>query len=226
MPEWLRLAADNGDPVPPLEIIVARMAIALVCGLCVSALYRVTLGRGRKDLRTLPTTLVLLSLLIAVVTLVIGNNVARAFGLVGALSIVRFRTVVEDTGDTAFVIFAVTLGMAVGSGYAMMAVIALPTVALATVIMSQFDRRPQAAGPPVVLVVRCAVGLDPALLLGPAFAAHAASQALTALETASKGTTLDAKFSVRLRDPAGLVAFLNDALKIDGVQSVELKQAN
>ena len=49
----------------------------------------------------------LLTILIAMVTMVIGNNMARAFGLVGALSIVRFRTVVEDTRDTAFVIFAV-----------------------------------------------------------------------------------------------------------------------
>ena len=114
MPDWLRLAVSSDDSLPPLTTIVTRMAIALLCGLSVSALYRVTLGRGRKNLRTLPTTLVLLAVLIAVVTLVIGNNVARAFGLVGALSIVRFRTVVEDTRDTAFVIFSVVVGMAVG----------------------------------------------------------------------------------------------------------------
>ena len=49
----------------------------------------------------------LLSILIAMVTQVIGDNIARAFSLVGALSIVRFRTVVRDTQDTAYVIFAV-----------------------------------------------------------------------------------------------------------------------
>jgi len=49
------------------------------------------------------------------VTQVIGDNVARAFSLVGALSIVRFRTVVRDTQDTAYVIFAVVVGMAVGA---------------------------------------------------------------------------------------------------------------
>ena len=59
----------------------------------------------------------LLSILIAMVTQVIGDNVARAFSLVGALSIVRFRTVVRDTVDTAFVIFAVAVGMAVGAGH-------------------------------------------------------------------------------------------------------------
>ena len=49
---------------------------------------------------------------IAMVTQVTGQNVALAFSLVGALSIVRFRTVVQDTNDTAFVIFAVAGGMA------------------------------------------------------------------------------------------------------------------
>ena len=223
MPDWLRLAVSSDDSLPPLTTIVTRMAIALLCGLSVSALYRVTLGRGRKNLRTLPTTLVLLAVLIAVVTLVIGNNVARAFGLVGALSIVRFRTVVDDTGDISFVIFAVTLGMAVGSGCTVIAVISLPSVALATLIMSQFDLR-SLASQPVVLVVRCDMGLDPGVLLAPAFAAHAVSQTLTALETASKGSLLEAKFSVRLREPGGLLPLLNDVLKVEGVKEAELKQ--
>ena len=223
MPDWFRLAVNSDDLLPSVTTIVTRMVIALVCGLSVSALYRATLGRGRKNLRTLPTTLVLLAVLIAVVTLVIGNNVARAFGLVGALSIVRFRTVVDDTGDISFVIFAVTLGMAVGSGCAIIAAIALPSVALATLIMSHFDVRAMATQP-VVLVVRCAAGLDPSVLLAPAFAAHAVSQSLTALETASKGSSLEAKYSVRLRDPGALLAFLNDVTKVEGVKEAELKQ--
>ena len=223
MPDWLRLAVSSDESLPPLTTILTRMVIALLCGLSVSALYRATLGRGRKNLRTLPTTLVLLTVLIAIVTMVIGNNVARAFGLVGALSIVRFRTVVDDTGDISFVIFAVTLGMAVGSGCTIIAVIALPSVALATLIMSQFDLRALATQP-VVLVVRCGIGLDPCVLLAPAFAAHASSQSLTALETASKGTTLEARFSVRLREPGGMLPLLNDVLKVEGVQGAELKQ--
>lgn len=223
MPDWLSPVVTGTDGMPMSEI-AARMTLALACGLCVSALYLLTLGRGRHNLRTLPTTLVLLSVLIAVMTLVIGNNIARAFGLAGALSIVRFRTVVEDTGDTAFVIFAVTLGMAAGSGYAEVAFIALPMVGLATVIMSRFDRRRGPVGPPLTLVVRCGIGLDPDVLLAPAFAAHAKSHAITALETASKNTSLEVKFAVCLRNPAGLVAFHSDVLKVEGIQGAELKQ--
>ena len=65
------------------------------------------------------------------VTQVIGDNVARAFSLVGALSIVRFRTVVRDTQDTAYVIFAVVVGMAVGAKNPWVAFIGLGLVGAA-----------------------------------------------------------------------------------------------
>ena len=49
------------------------------------------------------------------VMMVIGNNLARAFALVGALSIIRFRTVIKDTKDTAFIFLGLAAGMATGT---------------------------------------------------------------------------------------------------------------
>src|SRR5436309_12899430 len=89
------------------------MAFAL--GLAVAGVYRWTHRRDAAYAPTFVTTLVLLTVLIAIVTQVIGESAARAFSLVGALSIVRFRTVVQDTRDTAFGILAVVGGMAVAS---------------------------------------------------------------------------------------------------------------
>ena len=77
----------------------------------------------------------LLSILIAMVTQVVGDNVARAFSLVGALSIVRFRTVVRDTQDTAYVIFAVAIGMAIGAHHFWVALAGVGVVALAAFMM-------------------------------------------------------------------------------------------
>jgi len=47
--------------------------------------------------------------------MVIGNNLAVAFGLIGALSVIRFRNVLKDTRDTAFIFIALTIGMATGT---------------------------------------------------------------------------------------------------------------
>src|SRR5687768_17796328 len=112
MPEFLQ-GAFADPPSHPFDITI-RLATAVLMGGVVAMLYRMTRGSDEAA-PTFPATLVLLAVLIAMVTQVIGTNLARAFGLVGALSIVRFRTVVRDTQDTAFVIFAVVVGMAAGA---------------------------------------------------------------------------------------------------------------
>ena len=90
----------------PAEVLL-RLVLAALLGGVVALVYR----RSRfEPASSFTATLVLLSILIAMVTQVVGDNVARAFSLVGALSIVRFRTVVRDTQDTAYVIFAVAIG--------------------------------------------------------------------------------------------------------------------
>ncbi len=65
----------------------------------------------------------MLSLISAMVVLVIGNNVARAFGLVGALSIIRFRTAIRDTMDLVHIFLALVVGMAAGVGLSFVSVL-------------------------------------------------------------------------------------------------------
>src|SRR5262245_56643606 len=101
MPEWLQGLAPKDNDVSPY-LIAVRLAVGLVLGCVVAGIYRLTSGTSKGQAPGLLATLVLLTVLIAMVTLVIGNRVERAFTLVGALAIVRFRTVVEDTRDTAF----------------------------------------------------------------------------------------------------------------------------
>src|SRR5690242_4298330 len=103
MPEWLN-ALIPGKADIPTTLLVARLIQAAVFGMAVAAVYFLTQRKQRAEAAPLVATLVLLTVLIAMVTIVIGENLARAFGLAGALSIIRFRTVVDDTRDTAFVI--------------------------------------------------------------------------------------------------------------------------
>ena len=71
----------------------------------------------------------------SVVILVIGNNLARAFGLVGAMSIIRFRTAVRDVQDIIFIFFALTVGMAAGVGLVSVAIIATIVIGLVIIIL-------------------------------------------------------------------------------------------
>jgi len=100
--------------------IVVNTVVAFLLGLFISGIYRAT-HREMSTSFSFVNTLVLLSMLMALVMMVIGNNIARAFGLAGAMSIIRFRTAVKDTRDTAFVFFALGAGMAAGTGNILLA---------------------------------------------------------------------------------------------------------
>src|SRR5438067_1351536 len=153
MPDLLRQEFSKIVDIP-LGRLALRLGAALLLGCVIAGLYRLTRGRPANDTSNLLPTLVLLTVLVGMITVVIGDNLARAFGLVGALSIVRFRTVVEDTRDTAFVIFAVVVGMAAGAGYGLLAAVGIPAVAAAALVMAQLDRRRVAAAGSVLLAVR------------------------------------------------------------------------
>src|SRR6187200_174822 len=167
MADWLT-PFDRTDGVVLLQSVL-RLLASLVLGGVVALIYR----RARSEAASSFTaTLVLLSILIAMVTQVIGDNVARAFSLVGALSIVRFRTVVRDTQDTAYVIFSVAVGMAVGAGHPGLALSGLGVIAFAAFVMRKGVVAAPVRHDPFLLNVRLALGHDPAALLGPAFDAH------------------------------------------------------
>ena len=96
--------------------VLTRLVAASLLGALVALIYRRT-RPARDESSSFTITLVLLAILIAMVTQVIGDNVARAFSLVGALSIVRFRTAIKDPRDVGFVFAALALGMGCGTGF-------------------------------------------------------------------------------------------------------------
>lgn len=94
--------------------VVVNIAVAIVIGLTLSIVYRTT-HKGLSYSQSFCQTIVFVTLIVALVMMVIGGSLARAFALVGALSIIRFRTVLKDTKDMSYVFAALALGMAGGT---------------------------------------------------------------------------------------------------------------
>jgi hypothetical protein len=220
MPEFLARAIE---PLPDGGLIaLVRLILAMLFGGLVMLIYRST-HAADDTAPSLTITLVLLSILIAMVTQVIGDNVARAFSLVGALSIVRFRTVVRDTQDTAYVIFAVAVGMAAGAGHPVLALSGIGVVAVAAFAMRRGGASARLAEP-CLLKVRLGTGHDASTLLGPTLNAHLLARHLLSIETVRQGMALEFIYRATLRsdDAAGeLVKALN---RLDGVQGVVLQR--
>lgn len=87
-------------------------------------------------------SLLLFSSLTATITLLIGSNIARAFGLVAALSLIRFRTAIKSTLDAMYLFWALTIGMACGVGFYLAAIliVILGLALLALVTFVRFGR--------------------------------------------------------------------------------------
>jgi uncharacterized membrane protein YhiD involved in acid resistance len=102
--------------------VIANLLVALTCGLLLSMVYRSTY-RGPSYSVTFVNSLVLLTIIASIVIMVIGNNIARAFGLVGAMSIIRFRTAIRDTMDLVFIFLSLAIGMACGVGLTAVALV-------------------------------------------------------------------------------------------------------
>jgi hypothetical protein len=220
--DFLKDAVSGGPHIEP-KILAVRLAAAAGLGLLAVAIYVLSCLRGgRKAESSFLATLILLSLLIALVTVVIGDNVARAFSLVGTLAIVRFRTVVEDTRDTAFVIYAVACGMCAGSGYYIGPLVAAPLVLGATLAFAGRRRKDRKA-PPGRLVLRLSSAMNVEGALKTALDRHAPDHQLVGMATARGGSAWDATYAVNLPPAPEVVRLIAALSAVEGVQGVELK---
>jgi len=104
----------------PTEIII-NLILSFIFGITISLVYKHT-HKGLSYSQSFMITNVFVSVIVCMVIMIIGNNLARAFALVGALSIIRFRTVVKDTKDTAYIFWSLASGMATGTGSYFLAV--------------------------------------------------------------------------------------------------------
>lgn len=223
MPEWLVNAVGNGQEIH-IVTLFCRLVLAFLLGGAVALVYWITHRRDETFTRSFLSTLVLLAILIAMVTQVIGDNVARAFSLVGALSIVRFRTVVADTRDTAFVIFSVIVGMAVGAGHIEVALAGLIVVGCAAALLR--SRQPVTVSgfaPYWTVSLRVGTSQDPEAMLQDMFVENFIEYRLLSASTSKQGAALELTYRVRLRPHARPTEIISALNAREGVQNIEMR---
>lgn len=204
--------------------VALRLMFALLLGSLVAWIYRRT-----RDLSgaspSFPGTLVLLAVLIAMVTQVIGDNVARAFSLVGALSIVRFRTVVRDTQDTAFVIFAVAVGMAAGAGAPWVGIIGMLVIGAAAYGMHRAATKAGSTSTgAMLLTVRTGLGVDLEAVLGKLVGRQLATMRLQSIATGRQGASYDITYEIVLAPGGSADDLVKTLYGAEGIHAVELRR--
>lgn len=124
-------------PVSVFDVLF-NLFVALICGIIIALVYRF-IYRGPSYSVTYVNSLVLLTIITSVIILVIGNNLARAFGLVGTMSIIRFRTAVRDVQDIVFLFFALGMGMAAGVGLHVIAFAGTIVISIVAIVLMVFN---------------------------------------------------------------------------------------
>ena len=147
-----------------ITITDALVAIALAFALSVFIVYvyRMTYG-GVSYSKSFAKCLIMLSMVTAVVILVISSNVVLSLGMVGALSIVRFRPAIKEPADTAFMFWAIATGIICGAGYVALAVLMTLLVGLLFVAVHVLGKNHKRDS--YMVVLRCEPECDAAKLL-------------------------------------------------------------
>ena len=138
--DWFATPLSNFSP---LNVAIA-LAEALVAGIIITLVYKKTY-RGVLYSPSFSLTLILLCLVTTPVVMAIGSNVALSMGMVGALSIVRFRTAGKDPLDTAYMFWSITMGILIGSNAHIIALVAVLGISVILLALSYFKlRKPNA----------------------------------------------------------------------------------
>lgn len=117
-----------------VEQILLNFTFAFVLGLIIYISYRFSHSSAVYSAR-FNVSLMMLTLITTLIMNVIGNNIALSLGMVGALSIIRFRTAVKDPRDTAYIFWCIAVGIACGVSYYTLALIGTAVIFLTMLVM-------------------------------------------------------------------------------------------
>lgn len=134
--EIIKYLIANNISVPLVQIILS-MLIALALSLCVYQVYRITYT-GVMYSRDFNITVMMIALITTLVILIIGSNLALSLGMVGALSIIRFRTAVKDARDAGFLFWSIGIGLACGTGSYSIGIVGSLAIGIMLLFVSRF----------------------------------------------------------------------------------------
>ena len=217
-----RLLGHDGQALADfrVESLVLALLMAFLIGQTIAWVYLWT-HSGLSYARSFTQSLVLLTMVVSLVMFVIGDSIITAFGLIGALAIIRFRNVLKDTRDTTFVFFSLVLGMAVGSQRFTTALVGTVVLCAITVYLhiSAFGSRNGHDGH---LACHLAESRDEGRLLRDVLRRFCVRAREMSVRHLGEDDTVERVFEVRLRDRRRGHQLVAELQRLEGVGEVSL----
>lgn len=197
--------AENTISVGPA---VLSIAAAIILGIIIGISYMIACkkdGYGKNFI----VGLVLLPAIVAVVILLIGSNVARAFSMAGAFALVRFRSAPGNAKDIAVVFFTMAAGLACGLGYITFAILFVVIIALVMVALSLSGFGGKNSGCRQ-LKVTIPENLNYTNAFDDVFDKYVTSRELRRVKTTNMGTLFELTYNVKMKDNVNEKQFIDE----------------
>jgi uncharacterized membrane protein YhiD involved in acid resistance len=206
------------------ELAVIDIVLVVVLSFLLSAfigwIYKIT-HRGASYTQSFVFTLVLNGMVVALIMMIVGSNIARAFSLVGALSIIRFRNAVKDTRDVGFIFFSMAVGMAIGTRFYVLAIITTGAISLMFVIMTRFNWYAREMSGQILRVqVPADAPFD--VLFDKAFLKYTHSSELISADASYNDELTELTYSIGMKKSNQIQEFLTEIKNLNGNHKVSL----
>jgi hypothetical protein len=177
--------------------VVIVLVSSFVLSMMLAWSYKQT-HRGLSYSVSFVHAMIIMGVTVSIIMLIIGSNIARAFSLVGALSIIRFRTAIKDPRDVAFIFMTMAVGMACGTGF----VLTGAAFTAFSIPMVYFLYRFNIGSMPsseMLLKIHLPEGVDYHTAFNDVFYRYTSDHALLSVETIQGGTALELVYSIYLK---------------------------
>lgn len=206
---------DNINAVTVLDMVIA-LGLAFAIGVFIFVIYKKTFN-GVMYSSGFGITLIALTMVSTLVILAVTSNVVLSLGMVGALSIVRFRTAIKEPLDIAFLFWSIAVGIVLAAGMIPLAVIGSVFIGVILLVFVNKKTRDN----PYIIVVQCEDQTAEKEVLG--FLQGEVSKCVVKSKTVAKGS-VEMNYEVRLK--ADDTSFINRISDMKGVSSAVLVSYN
>lgn len=200
--------------------VVLCLTLSFFLTVFIGWIYKLT-HKGTSYTQSFVISLVMNGMVVALIMMVVGSNIARAFSLVGALSIIRFRNAVKETRDVGFIFFTMAIGMAIGTKFYLLAVVGTVVVSLVVLMMTRLNWFAREA---VSQILRIVVPNNSAYdtLFDESFLKFTSSSELISVDSVQNGLMTELTYSISIKKSTMIRDFLAELKRLNGNNRVTL----
>lgn len=217
------ITSTSGESFTLANTLIILLS-STILGLVISLIYIMT-HKKEGYVPSFTVTLIMLPVIISIIILLVGNNVARAFSLAGAFSLIRFRSAPGDPKDIAYVFFTLAVGLTCGMGYIGYAIIVTLALCAVLIILDKSKYAvPKTKSARLKIIIPEDLNFDG--VLDEVLDKYTTSWNLDTVRTRDFGALFELQYVLKLKSDVNQKIFIDELRCINGNLNISLMHSN